>query len=60
MSQACWLFTLKMTMQALGNRDYPQQVISAKHVDWSKAQIVNISSWRPKMKKVRVLYFLEL
>ena len=54
MSQACWLFTLKMTIQALGNRDYPQQVISAKHVDWSKAQIVNISSMRQKMKKVRV------
>ena len=23
MSQACWLFTLKMTIQALGNRDIP-------------------------------------
>ena len=60
MSQACWLFTLEMTIQALGNRDYPQQVISAKHVDWSKAQIVKISSWRLKMKEVRVLYFLKL
>ena len=42
MSQARWLFTLKMTIKAIGTRDYPQQMSSAKHVDWSKAQIVNI------------------
>ena len=36
------------------------EVISVKFMDWSKAQIANISAERPKMKKVRVLYFLEL
>ena len=60
MSEGCWLFTLEMTIQSLGNRVFPQQVISAKHIDWSKAQTANISSWRPKMKKLKVLYFLEL
>ena len=60
MSEGCWLFTLEMTIQSLGNRVFPQQVISAKHIDWLKAQIANISSWRSKMKKIKILYFLEL
>ena len=36
------------------------EVIFVKFVDWSKAQIINISMERPKMKKVRPLYFLKL
>ena len=37
------------------------QVISAKYEDCSEAKIVNNNSaWRPKIKKNRVLYFLQL
>ena len=36
------------------------EVISVKFMDWSKAQIVNISSKRPKMKKIRVFFFVKL
>ena len=36
------------------------EVISVNFVDWSKAQIVNILAERPKMKIMRVLYFLQL
>ena len=36
------------------------QMILTIHVDWSKAQIIDISAQRPKMKEIRVLYFLEL
>ena len=60
MSEGCWLFAFKIAIQALGNRDFPKQMISAKHVDWSKPQIDHISSWWPKMIKIKVLYFLEL
>ena len=36
------------------------QMILAIYIDWSKAQIIDISAQRPKMKKIRELYFLEL
>jgi len=34
--------------------------ISSKHIDCSKAKNVNILAWRPKMIKLRPLYFLKL
>ena len=34
--------------------------ISAKHLDWSKAQIVQYLGLDAKNEKIRVLYFLEL
>ena len=35
------------------------QMILAIYIDWSKAQIINIAQ-RPRMEKIRELYFLEL
>ena len=60
MSQGCCFFTLKLIKPASGNKGFPSEVISVKILDWSKGQIVNISAKRPKMKKMRVLYFLKL
>ena len=49
---------LEVTLQAFREQKYSLERISAEPVDWSKAQIVNILAWRPKMKKIKVLYFL--
>ena len=41
----------------------PKSIFGPKifsYIDWSKAQIIDISAQRPKMKKIRELYFLEL
>ena len=35
-------------------------VISAKHIDWSKAKINNILALMPKNEIIKVIYFLEL
>ena len=35
------------------------QMILAIHINWSKAQIINISDQRQIWKKIRILKFLE-
>ena len=51
---------LKLIKPASRNRVFFLEGISAKHLDWSKAQIVHISALGQKVKKIRLLYFLEL
>ena len=48
MSEGYW-FTLKIKVKSIREQGFSLQVISAKREDWSKAQIVNILTWKPKM-----------
>ena len=54
------LLYFKTSKTSFRKHRFSLEGISVKFVDWSKAQIVNISAKRPKIKKMRVLYFLEL
>ena len=54
------LLYFKTDKASFREQRFSLDVISVKFMDWSIAQIFNISAERSKMKKIRVLNFLEL
>ena len=62
MSKGCWLFTLKITVQSLGNRDFTFRCF-LPNVNTDKStsrQYLGLEAKNEKMKKIKVLYFLQL
>ena len=54
------LLYFKTNKASFREQRFSLKQISVNFLDWSKAQVINISANKSKMKNMRVLYFLEL